>query len=183
MEQDGTRLLSPDDWHLGGRGAILLPGLGPPEMPSWLLARIMEQLAPDAVVSSAAHRLLPCPAFGRMGVRCWPADPSGFAEVAAAAVGMADRMPVLLAHDLNGQQAQALVHSLEAANCTAQLFFTSLCLPGSTDGDDSASLAAFAIRQWGTRIVQRADEVAPLGRRLYTTSGHRATQCMPLALL
>ena len=119
MEQEGTQLLSPDDWHLGGRGAILLPGLGPPEMPPWLLARIMEQLAPDAVVSSAAHRLLPCPAFGRMGVRCWPADPSGFAEVAAAAVGMAGRMPVLLAHDLNGQQAQALVQSLEAANCTA----------------------------------------------------------------
>ena len=59
-------------------------------------------------------------------------------------------MPVLLAHDLNGQQAQALVHSLEAANCTAQLFCITLCLPGSTDGDDSASLADFAIRQTRT---------------------------------
>jgi hypothetical protein len=103
-------------------------------MPSWLLARIMEQLAPDVVISSAAHRLLPCPAFGQMGARCWPADPSGFAEVAAAAVGMTGRMPVLLAHDLNGQQAQALVHSLEAANCTAQLFFTALCLPARPMG-------------------------------------------------
>ena len=78
-------------------------------------------------------------------------------------------MEVLLAQDLNGRQAQALVHALEAASCTAQLFFTALCLPGATDGGDSATLAAFAIRQWGTRIVQRADEVGPLGAQL---AGH-----------
>ena len=82
-----------------------MPRMGPPEMPTSLVAQIMEQLTPDVVVSSAAHRLLPCPAFGRMGVRCWTADPSGFADVAAATLEMAGRMPVLLAHDLNGQQA------------------------------------------------------------------------------
>ena len=82
-------------------------------------------------------------------------------------------MEVVLAHDLNGQQAQALAHVMEAANCTAQLFFISLCLPGTTDGDDATSLAAFAVRQWGTRMVQRADEIAPLGRRLHAVRGHR----------
>ena len=39
LEQDDTRLLNPDDWHLGGSCTILLPGHGPSEMPSWLLAR------------------------------------------------------------------------------------------------------------------------------------------------
>ena len=66
----------------------------------------------------------------------------------------------MLAHDLNGQQAQALVRVREAAGSIAQLLFTALCLPGTTDGDDAASLTAFAVRQWGTRMVQRADEVA-----------------------
>ena len=44
------------------------------------------------------------------------------------------RTPVLLAHDLKGQQAQALVHALEVAGCTAQLFFLwrSACLARPT---------------------------------------------------
>ena len=89
---------------------------------------------------------------------------------------------MILAHDLNGQQAQALLHGLEAANCTAQVFFVALCLPGTTDGDDAATVAAFAIRRWGTRVVQRADAVAPLGRMLHATRGRRMTVCTPLGL-
>ena len=88
----------------------------------------------------------------------------------------------MLAHDLNGQRAQALVHVLEAAGCTAQLFFTAICLPGTTDGDDAASLTAFAARQWGTRMVQRADEVAPLGRMLHACRGHRMLLRAPLGM-
>ena len=67
LEQDGPLLLRPGVWHLGGGGAITLPRLGPPEMPTLLVTQVMEQLSPAAVVSSATHRLLPCPAFGRLG--------------------------------------------------------------------------------------------------------------------
>ena len=41
---------------------------------------------------------------------------------------------------------------------------------------------AFAIRQWGTRIVQRAEEVAPLGRMLHAARGQRMIMCAPLGL-
>ena len=151
-------------------------------MPPTLVAQIFGQLAPVVIVSSAAHLLLSCPIFGQLGVRCLPADPNGYAEVASTVSGTAGVAPAALAHDLNGQQAQALVHVLEAASCTVQVFFVALCLPSTTDGDDAASLAAFAIRQWGTRIVQRADGVAPLGRMLHATRGRRMTMCAPLGL-
>ena len=88
----------------------------------------------------------------------------------------------MLAHALNGQQAQALVHGVEAASRTVQVFFTAFCLPGTTDGDDAASLTAFAVRQWGTRLVQRVDEVAPLGRTLHAARDQRMLLCAPLGL-
>ena len=147
-------------------------------MSSGLAAQILEQLLPLAVVSSSAHLLLACPEFGRRGFHCLPADPSGYAEVARSVAGATGGGQTVLAHDLNGQQAQASGHVLAAAGCTAQLVLTALCVPSTTDGDDAASLAAFALRQWGTRMVQRAHEVATLGRML----GHRVVLCAPLGM-
>ena len=89
---------------------------------------------------------------------------------------------MVLAHDLNGQQAQTLVHVLEAAGCTVHLVLTALCLPSTTDGDDAVFLAAFAVRQWGMRMVQRAHEVATLGRMLHASRGHRMALCAPLGM-
>ena len=131
-------------------------------MPPLLVAQIFGQLAPTAIVSSVAHALLSCPTFGQLGVHCLPAGPNGYAEVAGIASGPGGEVPVILARDLNGQQAQASLHGLEAANCTAQVFFVALCLPGTTDGDDVATVAAFAIRQWGGRGWSR--ELMPLPR-------------------
>ena len=104
-------------------------------------------VAPVVVVSSAAHLLLSCPIFGQLVVHCLPIDPNGYVEVASTVSGTVGAAPVVLAHDLNGQQAQALVHVLEAASCTVQVFFVALCLPSTTGGDDAASWVAFAIRQ------------------------------------
>ena len=149
LAQDEATGIRPEDWRLGGGGAIVVPGAGAPGMPPLLVAQIFGQLAPAAIVSSVVHLLLACPVFGQLGVHCLPADPNGYAEVACIASGTEGDAPVILAHDLNGQQAQALLHGLEAANCTAQVFFVALCLPGTTDGDDAATVAALAIRQWG----------------------------------
>ena len=116
------------------------------------------------------------------GVSCWPADPNGFADVATAIQGMSDRVPMVLAHDLNGQQAQALTQALETVECTAQLFFAAVCLPSPADTDDVAMLAAFAMRQWGARIVQRAREATMLGWTLRARRGNRMVPCAPLGL-
>ncbi len=83
-------------------------------MPAEVLGGIARQLAPCVVVSSAAHELLNSGSFAQTGFHCVPADPSGFVE-ASAGTGNGDAsngvdLPIVLRHDLNGQQAQALVH-------------------------------------------------------------------------
>ena len=126
VAQEESAGLRPEDWRFGGCGVIALPSVGAPRMPPVLVAQIFGQLAPVVVVSSAAHLLLSCPIFGQLGVRCLPADPNGYAEVASTVSGTVGAAPAVLAHDLNGQQAQALVHVLEAASCTVQVFFVAL---------------------------------------------------------
>ena len=151
-------------------------------MPSLLVSQIIEQLLPSVVVSSAAHSLITCPESGRLGFLCLPADPNGYADVARIVLDTTGGVPTVLAHDLNGQQPQAVAHAMDAACCTVQLVLAALCLPSMADGDGAASLAAFATRQWGTRIVQRAHEVAILGRMLHARRGHRTVLCAPLGL-
>ena len=58
--------------------------------------------------------------------------------------------PILLGHDLNGHQTQAVLHALEAAGCAAQVVVVATYLPSAVDADDAATLAAYAVRQWGT---------------------------------
>ena len=79
------------------------------------------QLLPAVVVSAAAHEMPVYPDFGRLGFHCVPADPSGYADVVHDMVARAtvDGQTVM-AHDLNGKQAQALAHALEAAGCTPE---------------------------------------------------------------
>ena len=147
---------------MGGHGVVALPRLGPPGDADAVGRADHGTTSPrgSGQLDSALAPVLP--GIWTAWVRCLPVDPNGYAEVPSTVSGIAGVAPVVLAHDLSGQQGQALVHVLEAASCTVQVFFVALCLPSTTDGDDAASLMAFAIRQWGTRIVQRADEVAPL---------------------
>ena len=139
MAQEEAAGLRPEDWRLGGGGVVALPSAGAPGMPPLVVAQIFGQLAPVAIVSSAAHLLLSCPIFGQLGVHCLPADPNGYADVASAVSGTAGGVPVVLAHDLNGQQAQALVHVLEAASCTVQVLFC-CTVPTEHDGRGWRSL-------------------------------------------
>ena len=117
-----TPMLCPEDWHLGAHRIIELPRAGPPTMPPETATHIAVQLLPIVVVSASAHRLLTHQEFGRHGFHCAPTDPSVYAEVAQCLVTDANdagALRTVLAHDLNGQQAQALTQALETTGRTA----------------------------------------------------------------
>ena len=115
-----------------GTCAINLPRTGPPLVPAELVSRMAVQLLPCVVVSAEAHLLLADLGFGWLGFHCVPANPTSYDEAARHAAGEAREDPekIILVHDLNGQQAQALGHALEAAGVRAQVVHAALSLPG-----------------------------------------------------
>jgi hypothetical protein len=85
---------------------------------------------------------------------------------------------VVLGHGLNGRQTQVIKNTLEAAGCVAQLLSVAL----STDMDDAGTLASHAVRQWGARPVQMAEEVAQLGWPLLARRGAMLVHCTVIAM-
>ncbi|MFM7988515.1 MAG: hypothetical protein ACKPKO_55300, partial [Candidatus Fonsibacter sp.] len=120
-------------------------------------------------------------------VHCIPVDDDGFLQAAALCSAFADgntddEPPVVLGHDLNGRQALALVHSLETAGRKVRVVLLALSILNVADADDAATFVAYAVRQWGTRMVQRSDGGAMLGPPLQARRGARTVRCAVLGL-
>ena len=105
-------------------------------------------------VSVAAHDLLGDPAFGGLGLHCVTADPHGYDEAADLCDlfdATSDDLPLVLGHDLSAHHAQTLSSTMQRCGKVARVLLTALCILGPADADDAATLAAHAVRQWGTR--------------------------------
>ncbi|MFM7989349.1 MAG: hypothetical protein ACKPKO_59550, partial [Candidatus Fonsibacter sp.] len=103
-----------------------------------------------------------------------PADEDGYLQALGLAMNDAssspDDVPLILGHDLNASQAQALVNTLERVGKEVRLVLVALCVLGAPDADDAATLDLYYLRQRGTRLVQRADDARSL-ERLSTRAG------------
>ena len=132
-------------------------------------------------LSPRADELLRTAALDRDVVHACTADMPGISRaVAGLYEGLALREggpeAVVVGVDLSGGSAQSLVSAMRAAGVQAELLL--LCFGSGSPGEvaDAACVAALACRQWGARVVQMAEEMAPLGAPIRL---HRGPQRLP----
>ena len=140
------------------------------EIPAAAATELIRHGAGEIVVAARAHELLESGVCN--GERCLvtSGDARGCGNAVAAALGLFDSGRVaairVVCINLNGTMAQRLIAGLRGSGILAEvLLFTFSARGGGGTGPLGPEAAVLAFKAWGTRVVQMAREVAPVGTR------------------
>lgn len=132
---------------------------------------LVEHCGPDLLLlSPAAHEVVGAAGRRLTGFHCVPADATG---VDVAVQFCLDTQPggdadddgglIMLCADIPGRMAQALLFALRRAAARARLLFVCMTEVGADVATGAGAAMTHACLNWGSRVVQQAEELGPLG--------------------
>ena len=182
----GETVLGPELWVMGPYGMVH-KDKGPAAVPTRLVDDMIRQCLPAVVVGRYTARYLD-QGMATSGAYVTTSGREGVAQAAdsvmqATAGGGGDSEELtVLSLDVGGGEAQAMRCAMEATGKEILVIHAALQRMGPGEIPGGAAIVAMATRQWGTKIVQEADEIGLLGPVVSMGRGQRAEGYRLIAL-